>query len=135
MTTLETPSLEEPTHFLVKLSHLKEPGRTREEYPHGPIPEDEKYYGCFLEPPTVGHSFLFFVPNIDDILGTSTVRSLYSPSATLQGGDKLVLPAGFPEPEKLEIPELLENDILIATMNSLYLLREIPIMPPGTVLQ
>jgi hypothetical protein len=113
------------THSLTKLSHLKKPEVAPDEYAHGPVPDDKQYFGSFIDAPQVGKSFIFWIPEIGNTLLLSTVQALYSPSRVQEGADKLVLPTGFPEPEHLSIPELLHSDVLIATRNSLYLLREV----------
>lgn len=67
----------------------------------------------------VGHSAYFLGPHMYDYVRTSIVRHVY------KHGDspEMNLPDGFPESdlERLEYPELKEGDILVATMNSIYL--------------
>jgi hypothetical protein len=109
----------------VKLSHLKNPTCPRDKYRDGPVQEDQKYYGLSQEPPTPGKSYYLYKTDGDIYLITTGVKAVYSPANVTEGADKLVLPSNFPEPERLDIPELLSTDILFATLNSLYLLRKL----------
>ena len=54
---------------------------------------------------------------------TSRIRSIYE-HETNDGYDKLVLPANFPSAADLKIPELKKGDVLLGTMNSVYLLTK-----------
>ena len=67
----------------------------------------------------VGHAAYFSGPHMYDFVRTSVVRHVY------EHGDELNLPEGFPESdlERLEYPELKNGDILVATMNSIYLAK------------
>jgi len=61
------------------------------------------------------------IVTLHEWFATSKVRSIYQHGTE---NDKLVLPKDFPVSKDLNIPELKDNDILLATMNSVYLLRE-----------
>jgi hypothetical protein len=114
--------------LLVKLSHLKDPYLKPEDYKYGAaVPNGEKFIGHALEAPQVGRACVFAIPdpldpNHCEVLRTSKIMSVYEVDEK-SSFDKLVLPSDFPEPLKLDIPELQQKDILFATMNSLYLLR------------
>jgi len=57
---------------------------------------------------------------------SSPVLSVYEHSQNKinEGQDKLILPVDFPMSSDIKLPELKEGDILFATLNSIYLLRE-----------
>ena len=54
---------------------------------------------------------------------TSIVRSIYEHLSESEL-DRLILPKDFPMSQDLNVPELRRGDILLATMNSVYLLRK-----------
>ena len=54
---------------------------------------------------------------------TSRVRSIYIHDDESHN-DKLVLPSNFPNASDLKIPELNKGDVLLGTMNSVYLCRK-----------
>jgi len=73
-----------------------------------------------------------FKPKINSIvhdgnLRTSLVKGYYEHDKKKieeTGLDKIILPAGFPISAKTYIPELEDGDIILVTMNSLYLCRK-----------
>ena len=58
-----------------------------------------------------------------DTFQTSIVRSIYHHDET-SGYDKLILPSNFPKSLDLKFPTLEDGDLLIGTMNSVYLIRQ-----------
>ena len=58
-----------------------------------------------------------------ELFNTSRIRTIYEYKPE-SNNDKLVL-TDFPAAADLDIPELVEGDILLGTMNSVYLLREV----------
>ena len=66
----------------------------------------------------------FYFNGISCNLRTSTVKSVYICNTEQ---DKLVLPSDFPDKEYLDFSniELKSGDILFATLNSVYALRDI----------
>lgn len=65
---------------------------------------------------------MLFIADHKTFLRTSPIKSIYEHTAS-SGRDKLVLPDGFPTVTFGNLPELYDNDILVATMNSVYLIR------------
>ena len=66
-----------------------------------------------------------FLQNYKEWFHTSRIRSAYQHEDS-SDNDKLILPKDFPIASDLNIPELKTKDILLATMNSVYLLRTVP---------
>ena len=105
------------TGIMVKLGHLKEPVVD---------PKDTQVFpgdGVLGEYNEIVIGERFEVARGANYINTSAVKSIYVHGS--ESFDKLMLPAGFPEPEFLDFPELKDGDTLIATMNSVYLLRQI----------
>ena len=72
---------------------------------------------------------VFMVAGAGRWLRTSLVESYYvhdDPDNYKTHPDKLVLPPGFPIETATSFPELKPGDVVLCTMNSLYLCREMP---------
>jgi hypothetical protein len=72
---------------------------------------------------------VFMVDGVGTWLRTSVIRSYYvhdDPEGYAEHPDKLVLPEGFPIGSIEAFPLLQSGDIILCTMNSLYLCREYP---------
>jgi hypothetical protein len=72
---------------------------------------------------------VFYVGDVGNWLRTSVIRSYYvhdDPEGYAEHPDKLVLPKEFPIQSNAFMPELVAGDIVLCTMNSLYLCRERP---------
>jgi hypothetical protein len=70
---------------------------------------------------------VFYVGDVGNWLRTSIVKAYYlhdDPDGYVEHPDKLVLPTGFPLEAAMNLPELQAGDIVISTMNSIYLCRE-----------
>ena len=66
----------------------------------------------------------FILESYRDWFRTSNIRSIYQ-HEDASDNDKLILPKNFPIASDLDIPELKNKDILLATMNSIYLLQAV----------
>lgn len=88
------------------------------------VPEGDPYYEIAGElKPIIGHPIL--VGDLPTGIRTSRIRSYYVHEKPDEHPDKLVLPANFPikEVEGLDMNKLDKGDMILATMNSLYLVR------------
>lgn len=102
---------------VVKLGFLENPQYPKEK---AQVLAGETFNGVFTKEPTVGASFLLIGDH--GYLRTTAVKSIYKPQT---GMDKLVLPSDFPSPEKLDMPLVGEGEILFATQNSMYWVKDI----------
>lgn len=74
----------------------------------------------------VGQCVMIGTPGSDHWIRTSRIRSYYVHETDGSHPDKLVLPKGFPVEDcaQLSLEELEPGDMLLATQNSIYLVRK-----------
>lgn len=72
----------------------------------------------YLEP-----GFGVYIENHDNWLLTSPVKSFWQVAGDQDQSDKVVLPSSLSDAAHLDLPELLDEDILFTTKTSLYLMR------------
>ena len=72
----------------------------------------------------IGNLAFFEGDRMHDWIRTSVIRSVYEHGGEI---DKLILPKEFPKEDYLnmESPEMRDGDVLIATMNSIYLAQKV----------
>jgi hypothetical protein len=103
---------------LLKLNHRKDSHVAKED---AVVQELEVLDGHFIEPIEIGRCFKF--ASTKGLLYTSIVRSIYIHGTD---NDKLVLPSEFDyAAEDIAAVEFREKDVMFATGNSVYLLREV----------
>jgi hypothetical protein len=103
---------------LLKISHKRDSHVAKED---AAVKELEVLDGHFIEPIEIGRCFKF--ASTQGLLYTSIVRSIYIHGTE---ADKLVLPTEFQDSEQdIAQVEFKEKDVMFATGNSVYLLREV----------
>jgi hypothetical protein len=107
---------EEPVQAkITKIASLEKPYYPKD---RAAVVDGESRTGYYVTPPYEGESFLLI--HDDGVFCTSEVRKVWRPN-----GPALEFPEGFPTPEHVDGLDIQLGDIVLATRNSVYLVRHL----------
>lgn len=105
-----------------KLYYIKKIGDTKNQIKEQSFLSE--FYGFMFNDSIVIDMRVILIKDAYDYFATSFVKSFYVNTPDSEN-DKLILPSAFDTKVELDLSQVKYNDIMIATMNSIYLLREV----------